>query len=395
MLEKQQIIDKHMKEFEAEPEVIVEVPGVLVLFGQFADHFKGYALCGANELRLYVSISKRPDSMVRISNSFSNDHKRFSLSTSASGIKFRKEDRWGNYVKGAIAETLSSGSLTGMNIALNGDLLACDNETVASAVGLGITMAIDRLYDLNMDKNVIIRNIFHSCTVFCSENCKYMTLLTMLNAKPGKLLAYDMQKIDYSYVGFPFVEGMERMLVVESKIPQSAMREEVENSQASMKTAVDKLRKYYARGSLREFPENELKDRIVPIDEESRQICLFLLDESKVSKEAPKLFETADALHIGRSLSRIEKGLRDNLELTCPEVDWLIKRAGENPSCLGSCMVSTGNSGSILMMFGKEGIGSFREKLEEYEHIFGFKAKWSYYTPGCGACVMHFLPSEC
>ena len=58
------IVNAHKAEFDAEPEVVVEVPQVTTLLGAFADFCKGYSLMSTNTQGLRVAISRRSDQMV-------------------------------------------------------------------------------------------------------------------------------------------------------------------------------------------------------------------------------------------------------------------------------------------------------------------------------------------
>jgi len=373
------IVSKHFSECEKEPEVIVEVPGVTILFGPFANYCKGYSICGASDLKLQAAISLRDDSLVKMSNEFSGDHKRFSLS----GIKFRKEDKWGNYVKGVVADIICGNvALTGMNISFTGDLLACDGATVASAMGLAVCLGVNKLFDLKMDRAQIIRHTYLAVSTFAKEVCKYMVLLTMLDTKPGNLMFFDNQRVSFEFIPYSFNDSNGySLVVVDSKIPPQAMREEVEYSQTQMKEAFLQLNNIPGYGLLRDFPINDLSQHLITMQEDFRQLCFNVLSESQDVKEVVNYIQQRDFNQIGKILNKGQKRLRDGIEITCPEVDWLVKRASETIGCLGSCMVQTGNSGSILLLLDNAALASYTEKLEEYEHIFGFVCRLSEFVP--------------
>ena len=104
--------DRHKSEYGESPQVISMVPGVTTFAGEFSMYCQGYSLCATNDRSLSVEVSTRSDSIVRIFNSYSNDRKKFGLA----GIKYRKEDRWANYVKGMVLEMQRHIGITGLNI---------------------------------------------------------------------------------------------------------------------------------------------------------------------------------------------------------------------------------------------------------------------------------------
>ncbi|MDY4611870.1 MAG: galactokinase [Sphaerochaetaceae bacterium] len=364
------------------PKVLVRVPGVYTLLGIFSDYCKGHCITGTGEQALQIAVSIRDDQMVRLYNATLNDRKRFSLGN----IKFRKEDRWGNFIKGVIAELVSDGVvLPGLNVTVGGELLHCDNITVSGALALGTVMALDELMSLSLDQAAMLRISYLANTSFNNETCRIADLLTMLNGKEGKLMLFDLQHVSYSYFDYPFHEKNSPLgIIVESRIPPHAMREEMMHRRLATKDAFARLRQQCPSGPIRDFPENELKERTVPLDEDSRHICSYVLAESRLATEGSVQLAQKDAVLYGKTISRMQAGLRDLMEITCPEVDWLTKRASEIPGCLGAGLVSNGLSGTIMILLDETVLPVYLDRLEEYEHIFGFHPRWMIYQPqGC------------
>ena len=73
--------------------------------------------------------------------------------------------------------------------------------------------------------------------------------------------------------------------------------------------------------------------------------------------------------------------MRDDLELSCPEMDWMVKRAGEVPACYGSSVLFNGVNTYVLVVMDRSSVPPYMAKLEDYERIFGFKAEVSTLVP--------------
>lgn len=371
--------EKHTNEFGHEPQITVNVPGAITFLGEFAEYCDGYALCGTGWTDLTVCVSQRDDNIVKIFNTFTGDHKKFALS----GVKYRKEDRWGNYIKGIIYEVLQiRKQITGFDITLEGSVLAGDGTLVSSAVGVGLMMALNEILGLGLDRKSIAAACYKSSYQFCNEIASHAVILTMLFAEKDKLLFYDVKKQEYKLLDNPFANGQNCALLIDSNIPAIAMREELVHHHAKVKSSIGRLRNSYPHGSLRDYPISDISDRITPLDEESRRVCSYVLDELHTTALVDRLFKIKDAFQIGKAVGKIGKGLRDTLELSCPELDWLMKRASEVAGCSGSATVFTGDSGFVLLIISNTAVQSYLDKLENYEHIFGFKAKAQIYEPG-------------
>ena len=90
---------------------------------------------------------------------------------------------------------------------------------------------------------------------------------------------------------------------------------------------------------------------------------------------------SGDSAQLGKILSIEQRNISQQAGLTSPEVDWLVKRGSEMSSVCGVTEISVGITGTLVALIenGKE--EEFKEKLEEYERIFGFRPTMREYIP--------------
>ncbi|MDD2296707.1 MAG: galactokinase family protein [Sphaerochaetaceae bacterium] len=380
-----QIAELHQLEHEEKPKVVVTVPGVYTFLGEFADYCKGYTLCGAAPLALEVAISPRTDQSVRLFMAPMKDRKRFNLQN----IKFRREDRWANFIKGVVSVLNGRGFTTGaFNVTLAGDLLSKDGAMVNSAIALGVTLAIRGQYhhDLTLEDCAAIA--YSALSTFANEDCRLVMFLAMLQVRHDSLLLYDVHHLTFERIPYEVSANSHVALIVESRISPHALREELAIRRRESKLAFDHLRAIFPSGLIRDISEQDIKETVGTLSEEEKRICLYVLSESKLAKEGARLLAQKDMVLYGKILSRVQAGLRDVFEVTCPEIDWLTKRAIELNGCLGATMITTGSSGTILVLLSRESIALYITRMEEYEHIFGFRPTWKPYVP-VGSLKIH------
>lgn len=370
----------HKKEYNIEPEVVVKVPGITTIFGEFAYYCQGKVLCCANALFLNVSVSKGVDNQVHIFNSYTNDRKRF---VSAS-LKFRKEDKWANYVKGVFQELSEMGTpMGGYDISLSGEALALDGAILSAAISVGVCVAMNELNGLKLNEDAIAMLCYKCCTRYCNELTKYSTIITMLKARSDGYILFDMNTLSLQYVDDPFTDKC-KVLIVNCNVPPTALREELSHRHANVRDAFATLKAKTQLTSVKDFPISELTQRIVQIDEQSRRICRAVLEDSQLASSMERLAKGRDHAQIGKCMSREGVLLRDDLEISCPELDWLAKRASEVPLCYGAGIVFNGYGPYLALIIDESSIKKYREKLEDYDRIFGFKATLTVFNP-CGA----------
>ena len=109
----EQVVEAHISEYETRPDIIVSAPGRFHLTGDHSWYFKDKTLSMAVDLPVYFAVSVRSDTSLRFYFPQLKERKRANLFT----LKYRKEDRWANFIKAIIYAFAECGfSSKGMNI---------------------------------------------------------------------------------------------------------------------------------------------------------------------------------------------------------------------------------------------------------------------------------------
>lgn len=377
----------HVREYGTEPRVIADVPSSYTFVGAYADYCNGPVISAAGSKSLQVAISLREDTTVRLFNSVLNDKKRFALGA----VKYRREDRWANFFKGVVNELQKDGRRIdrGLNVSFTGDLLAYDGNVGVTALCLGSLMAVGSLFRMDFSREEYIRYLFGACLRFNDCYCRLSDIETMLNAEEKKLLIFDLQKGSCEKCDFPFNEEKgDVCILVESNIPHQMLRDEMNEKRVAAEQAFKLLRSRMSINTLRDMNDADLLEHLDCLDSESSHICSYIISESRLAREAATQLVQKEPLQYGRIMNRIQSGMRDQMEISCPEVDWLAKRAAETPGCHGANIVANGINGTLMVLLTQTGLNSYLERLEEYERIFGFHPSWRVFTPR-GAALVH------
>ena len=372
----------HTDNYKVKPDIICQVPGVCTLMGAFADFCKGYCVTGTGTLGLRIAVSKRDDDMVKIYNATRNDRKQFSYSN----IKYRREDKWANFVKGAISILIDENIMKpqGLDITVKGALLFCDNLTISVAITVGLLVALNEGLSLELDRSAIIRLAYTAITKFSSLNCRFRDIITLMYAEEGKVFCFDLQTMNYRLIDFPFDRGEAYCLVVDPNVPPQILREEIEEKRQEAHDCCKKLSASLpGEYRLRSYPVKDLKSHIIPgLTEHERRTCEYVISETLATEKGFRGLETSDSSLFAKQLSSIFFGMRDVFEITCPEVDWLIKRASETDGVFGASLVSNGATGSIFVVLDESGEAAYRTVLEDYQRIFDFTPEVRRFVPG-------------
>ncbi len=380
----------HKTYFGELPEIISEVPGVCTLMGAFSDFCDGWCITSTGALGLRVAVSERQDNLVKLYDATHSEKKHFALTS----LKFRKEDRLANYIKGLFAVLHHNCSITfsqGFNITIKGALLYCDELTVSVAMASGVLLSLDRLKNLGLSAASMIKLCYQACAFYPGMNCRYRDIMTLFNAEPGKLLFFDLGPMRFEKTDYPFGSPEEGAygIILDPKVPPQLLRGEIEEKRKEAEIYCKRLSAITGETELRSLHVRDLRaQRISGMTEHQKRACEYVISESNDVLKGFQAIKNKDAKTFGKILKDIYFSMRDDFEISCPEIDWLVKRARETDGVYGASLISNGDTGSIFMMLEREGEIAYKSHMEEYQHIFDFVPATRVFKPGGPARVL-------
>ncbi len=380
------LIFQHKAEYGVEPEVIAQAPGSFNIMGANTDFCDGYVIQTTIQQTVKVALSRRGDNSLRFYSADLNERKR----TTIANLKYKREDRWANYIKGVMFELIQQGySFSGLDVSVSGDLLQGVGLGSSAAVGVSTALALDKLFSFGLEKIQLVQSAYLSESAFIGKNEKLTDQFTALFNAKNNALFLDVRSLRYANI--PLSLGDYVFVLTNSNIPVVPIAEELSDITSRCQEAVDKLN---AGGggsvNLRDFTEIDIKSSMGVLNESSRRLCLHIIEENKRVLEGKKILENKDPLSFGKLMNRSHESLRDNFEVSSPELDWLVKRASELDGCSGSRMVGPGFYGCTVSLMKKSILDQYVERLEEYERIFGFHPEYFLCSPPVSAGILYF-----
>ncbi len=377
------IYSSHQAEYGHEPEIITEAPGVVNLMGEHTDFQEGYVLQAGIDLTVKIAISRRNDTSLRFFSADMGERKR----TTIANLKYKREDRWANYMKGVLYELLQVGStFKGLNLTVSGTIPKEIGLGSSAAVGVATALAARELFDFDLEDIQLVQVAYLSETAFMGKREKITDQLGTFYAGEGKAVFMDLRSLDYSQI--PVNVGNIAFVLTESGVKQHGIQEEIEERYELCTDSLEVLRDRASQRSLRDYTVQDLKMGMGTLPESSRRLCMHVVRENERVLESVDLLEAGDGAGFGKLLGKAHESLRDNFEVSCPEIDWLVKRAGEMEGCYGAKIVGPGFGGCTLGLFSPDVLDEYQKRLDEYEHIFGFHPRYYVIKPRTGVRVL-------
>ena len=129
------------------------------------------------------------------------------------------------------------------------------------------------------------------------------------------------------------------------------------------------------------------------VSEDTRRKLLCIMREHNDVIEAHDALEKVDFSKFARAVNHSHESMRELYEISCPEIDWILKRVGElepnleqlrNPVTCGR-ITGKGFGRCLYAFIRGSDEETFRSKLTEYERIFGFHPSCYEVVPSAGA----------
>jgi galactokinase len=189
-------------------------------------------------------------------------------------------------------------------------------------------------------------------------------------ARKDRIVLLDLHTLDYSFIPFDFSDV--KLVLTASNVPVVSPHEELRERRMKCGECVTLLKDHKLGSRLSEFTSFDLHNSMGMVPEELRRICIHVIEENERVSDAASFLKRGDLVSFGRLMNRSHESLRDNYEVSCPEIDWLVKRAWELDGVLGSRLTGPGFGGCTISLIRRDVLGEYREHLHEYDRIFGF-----------------------
>jgi galactokinase len=389
-----QVNEAHQTEYEVLPEITAAAPGRIHLIGEHSWFFKDKTLSMAVNLPVYIGVSKRNDSVLRFYFPQLNERKRANLSS----LKFRREDRWANAVKSIIYGYVSGGFLlTGMNITIYSDILPSAGFGITTAIKTATAIALRSLFAIPCTDIQLLQVIERGNRLFLQANSYNADIFTALYSKKGTLLVTDHSRNSWDYIPFPFLDR--KILLTDARVPRISVwnEESIQESENALLLGELRERKSNVYGGWQyDCGVTNVNEVLSVVSEDTRRRLLCIMREHSDLLDACDALQKNDFSKFARAVNHSHESMRDLYEISCPEIDWILKRVSEmepnleelrNPVSCGR-ITGKGFGRCFYVIIRNTDIEKFNKKLEEYERIFGFHPSSYEVVPSDGTHIV-------
>ena len=389
-----EVIEAHLQEYGRKPDILVSAPGRFHLIGEHSWFCKDKTLSMAVDFPVYVAISARDDVTIRLNFVQMEERKRCNLTN----LKFRKEDRWANGVKAMIYGFTSGGfSVGGMDITIWSEILPSAGFGITTAMKVGTAFGISCLFSPPCSEIQLLQAIERGNKLFLGAGNYLADIYAAVHSQPDSCILTDHATGGYEILPFQFEDVS--ILLTDAQVPRISVWDEASVMEPENVLLLGELkeRKNHVYGGWQyEESTTEINEVLSVVDEDmGRRLKCIMLEHRYILKAVEALRKRDFALFC-TTVSRSHDIMRDLYLISCPEIDWLVKRVQNfdmttvrNPNGC-SRITGKGVGRCTYTILRSKDADPYREKLAEYERIFGFHPSCYEVRPAGGVHLCDF-----
>lgn len=361
------VVLAHQQHFLVEPQTVFSAPGRVNLIGEHTDYNDGFVLPLAINYYTAVSVSKRPDRMIR---AFALDEQSEVEINLDSEAEFDHLLPWSNYLRGVIIELDRQGyALCGANLLISGNVPQGAGLSSSAALEMALIQALVTVCGRFIDGVTAAKMGQAAENNFVGCSCGIMDQLISAKGQNQHALLIDCRSLALKPVPLP---DKTVVLIVNSNVKRALVDGEY-NLRRQQCEAVARRLKVPA---LRDVTLEQLYSVKTEIsDVEFRRVRHVITENQRTIATAQALIDS-DLTQVGITMAQSHASMRDDFEITVPEIDALVdiikSVIGDQG---GTRMTGGGFGGCVVSLFPAGLLSAVIEKVTvEYPKVCGIDA---------------------
>jgi galactokinase len=312
-------------------------PGRANLIGEHLDYNGGLVLPFALGLRTAAAVGTRDDGRIRCWSLQDDDETDVSLTAvhDATG--------WSSYVVGtAWAMREAGAAVAGFDIVVDGDVPLGAGLSSSAALECAVALAVNDLCDAGFDRLQLARAGQRAEHDVVGAPVGIMDQLAALLGQDDRGVLLDCATLESTLVALPLRDTATQLLVIDSGVRHDLADGSYADRRRSCETAAQLLGV--------EHLALVAPERLGEIDDEAirRRARHVVTDQQRVH-DVVNALSRQDMTAVGTALTQSHASLRDDFEISTPELDGAVE-AALSAGALGARMIGGGFGGCVLAL---------------------------------------------
>jgi galactokinase len=330
------------------PRWIAQAPGRVNLIGEHVDYNGGYVLPAAIDFyTTFVAAPASGNEVVIRTESDPQTQVRIPIQTPVP----KGEPYWSQYLRGTLNGCLEAGlQPSGINVWIQTNVPMGAGLSSSAALEVGFATLIEEACDKKIDPIQKALLCQRAENIYAEAPCGFMDQFASTMGRLDHFLKIDCKDQSVEYI--PMNDPQWTLWIVHSGASHSIATSEYGQRRRDCDRACELL----GISSLREMTLERLGEVLDQkiLDPRIEKRVRHVVSEIQRANEASTALRQSDWLHLGDLMKQSHASMRDDYEITCEEVDWLVEQIEQLQGTLG-----------VIAVMRTEAMEKSRQILEE------------------------------
>ncbi len=343
-----QVTREFQNRFNSPPALVVRAPGRVNLIGEHTDYNDGFVLPMAIDRAIWIALRPRDDGWVVV-HSIDFDQ---SLDFSLSDIK-KEGTCWLEYIKGVAWSLQAAGHvLRGWEGAIAGDVPVGAGLSSSAAIEMAAARAFAAVSDLGWEAKTMARLGQRAENQWVGVNCGIMDQMVSAAGVAGHALLIDCRSLETQPIPLP--PG-----TVVAVLDTATRRGLVDSAYNERRAQCEAAARFFGVRALRDVTLEAFEARGGQLDEGVRRRARHVITENTRTLAAVEAMRQRDAVGLGRLMDASHASLRDDFEVSSPNLNVMVAAARRHAACYGARMTGAGFGGCAVALVRAGSAGDF------------------------------------
>ena len=350
---------------------IYQAPGRVNLIGEFTDFNDGFVMPAALGFSTRIEAARRADRMLSMRSGNSGEAQAFSLDDPDA----RACGQWSDYVRGVAVMLERAGfRLSGADLTIQGNVPMGAGLSSSASLEVAAAKALLGVSGLAADPTQIAKLCQSAENQFVGIQCGIMDQFVACHGAPGRALLLDCRSLEFQWVELP---AEARIVICNTMVRHELASSEYNRRREECMQGVRRLAQFVPGVSaLRDVTPADLEAHKAGMRESVYRRCRHVIRENARVLEGYEALGRGDPARFGELMLASHESLRADFEVSCEELDLLVRIANRAPGIYGSRMTGGGFGGCTVNLVRREQAGEFGEAVKrEYRKATGIEAE--------------------
>jgi galactokinase len=353
------------------PEGVWSAPGRVNLIGEHTDYNEGFVLPFAIEHRTAAALAVRDDDVIRVASTFSDEPVEVALSELDAAIEAGGLD-WAAYPLGvawALRAASTAGIARGVDIAISSDVPVGAGLSSSAAIESSVASALNDVWGAGLDRVALARvgRIAENDAVGAPTGI--MDQMASMLGRPDAATFLDCRTLETDSVDLGFAAAGLAILVVDTRVEHAHSSGGYRERRASCEAGAAALGVTW----LRDVSVADLDRARAILDDETFRRVRHIVTENQRVLDTVAALRADGPTAIGQLLTASHASMRDDFEISVPELDLAVDTALE-AGAIGARMTGGGFGGSAIALLPQEKIADAAAAVESAFAAAGYTA---------------------